>query len=176
MADNLIQTVGIEQLCGLLAGKGNPPITKARVSQLVKEGMPQKGRGQYDPYACMYWYIGRLRNAIRARRTENEDGSSTSVEEERKRLIRIQADAAELALKERTGELVNATEAAQKVGQLFASVKARLNAVPARAAAKVTGETNRVIVQGVIQKEINEATAELADGKFVTGGSKRKAG
>ena len=30
-------------------------LQKRRVQQLVKEGMPKEGRGQYDPVKCMLW-------------------------------------------------------------------------------------------------------------------------
>jgi hypothetical protein len=51
----LINTI---ELCRILAGQGNQPLTKPRITQLEKEGMPKAGRDQWDAVQCMYWYLG----------------------------------------------------------------------------------------------------------------------
>jgi phage terminase Nu1 subunit (DNA packaging protein) len=160
--------VGIEEICRVLAGDGNEPITKPRISQLVKDGMPVVGRNQYDPVRCMFWYIGKLRRSVKSRKTENEDGTSSSVEEERKRLLREQADAAAMDNAVKRGELVEIGDVEKRVTDMLVNLKARIGAVPARVAPKVVGETNRVLVQGTISKEINTALSELGEGAIFT--------
>jgi len=48
---------------------------------------------------------------------------------------------------------------------IVAAAKARLLAVPARVAPRVLGETSRVMVQGLIEKEIKEALQALGEVK-----------
>jgi phage terminase Nu1 subunit (DNA packaging protein) len=148
----------------VLAGDGNEPITKPRITQLVKDGMPIVGRNQYDPVRCMYWYIGKLRRSVKSRKTENVDGTSSSVEEERKRLLREQADSAAMANAVMRGELVEIQTVEKRVTDMLVNLKARIQAVPSRIAPKVVGETNRVLIQGTISKEINQALSDLGDG------------
>lgn len=156
--------VTIEEICRILAGDGNEPITKPRITQLVKEGMPVVGRNEYDPVRCMYWYIGKLRRSVKARKTENDDGSSSSVEEERKRLLREQADSAAMDNALKRGELIEVAEVEKTVTDMLVNIKARVQAVPPRVAPKIVGETNRVLIQGVISKEINQALSDLGTG------------
>lgn len=152
----------------MLAGDGNEPITKPRITQLVKDGMPIVGRNQYDPVRCMYWYIGKLRRSVKSRKTENVDGTSSSVEEERKRLLREQADAAAMDNAVKRGELVEIGHVEKRVTDMLVNLKARIQAVPSRVAPKVVGETNRVLIQGTISKEINQALTDLGEGGIFT--------
>lgn len=161
----LINTI---ELCRILAGHGNEPLTKPRITQLEKEGMPRAGRDQWDAVQCMFWYIGKLRRSVKSRKTENEDGTSSSVEEERKRLLREQADAAAMDNAVKRGELVEIGDVEKRVTDMLVNLKARIGAVPARVAPKVVGETNRVLVQGTISKEINTALSELGEGAIFT--------
>ena len=150
------------ELCRLLAGEGNPPITAAMVSKLVADGMPQIARGKYDGVRCMYWYLGRLRRSVKRRGTENEDGSDSSISDERKRLLRAQADIAEIELAKANGDLLSIADWEAAASDLVAGAKARLMAIPARLAPRVVGEQNQVVVQLAIEKAIHEALEELS--------------
>lgn len=154
-----------KELCSLLAGEGNPPLTVERVRQLVNEGMPKVGRDEFDGVRCMFWYLGRMRRAVAHKETENEDGGHSGLRSERKRLTKAQADREELELAKLRGEMIAVADWEKATSDLVASAKARLLAVPARVAPKVLGETSRVMVQGIIEKEIKEALSSLAKKK-----------
>lgn len=155
--------VGGQEICRILAGEGNQPLSLERVRQLVRKGMPQDSKGEYDAVRCMYWYLGELRRIVANKETENEDGSSASnIRAERKRLLRAQADREELELAALQKQMVTVEEWESYTAELVVSAKARIMAVPSRVAPRVVGETNRVIVQGVIEKELKTALAELA--------------
>jgi len=158
-----MQTIGTKELCRLLAGEGNPPLTRERIRQLVNEGMPKTGRDEFDGVRCMFWYLGKLRRAVAHKETENEDGSSTGIRAERKRLLKTQADREELELAELRREMLKVSDWEAATADLVTTAKARILAVPARVAPRVVGETNRVLVQGMIEKELKAALSELAE-------------
>lgn len=155
--------VGINEICRVLAGEGNPPLTPERIRQLVNEGMPKAGRNEYDAVRCMFWFLGKMRRAVAHRETENEDGSSSGIRAERKRLLKTQADREELELAQLRREMVTVEDWEKATADLVTTAKARILAVPARVAPRVVGETNRVLVQGMIEKELKTALGELAE-------------
>ena len=158
-----MQTIGTNELCRLLAGEGNQPLTRERIRQLVSEGMPKVGRDEFDGVRCMFWFLGKMRRAVAHRETENEDGSSSGIRAERKRLLKAQADREELDLAEARKRMVTVEDWEKATADVVTAAKARILAVPARVAPRVVGETNRVLVQGIIEKELKTALGELAE-------------
>lgn len=67
-------------------------LTESRVHQLVKEGLPKEGRGQYDAVKCIRWYIVYLQNAIEKTAAPALDGVFAGEQRERVRLMRAAAD------------------------------------------------------------------------------------
>ena len=157
--------VGVKEICRVLAGDGNPPLTPERIRQLVNEGMPKAGRNEYDAVRCMFWYLGKVRRMVSHKETENADGSASGIRSERKRLLKVQADREELELAQIQGRLVTLEDWEKATADIVAAAKARLLAVPARVAPRVLGETSRVLVQGIIEKEIKEALQALGEAK-----------
>lgn len=157
--------VGIKEICRVLAGEGNPPLTPERIRQLVNDGMPKAGRNEYDAVRCMFWYLGKVRRMVSHKETENADGSASGIRSERKRLLKVQADREELELGQIQGRLVMVEDWEKATSDIVAAAKARLLAVPARVAPRVLGETSRVLVQGIIEKEIKEALQALGEAK-----------
>lgn len=154
--------VGIVEICKVLAGDGNPPLTPERVRQLVNEGMPKDGHGQYDAVRCMFWYLGKCRRMIAHKETDNADGSSSGIRGERKRLLSTQADIAEMELAKARSETISIDDHTRVLSELVMETKARMMSIPARAAADVVGETSRVMVQAKIEKRVREAMSHLA--------------
>ena len=60
------QPVDITELRRLLGGAGNQPISEVFVGKLVRQGLPKRRRGVYDPVACLHWYVGALRRSRHA--------------------------------------------------------------------------------------------------------------
>jgi hypothetical protein len=155
--------VGIEEICRVLAGQDNPPMTPERIRQLVNEGMPKDGHGQYDAVRCMYWYLGKVRRMVSHKESENADGTSSGIRGERKRLLSTQADIAEMELARARMETISIQDHERILGELVMETKARMMSIPARAAADVVGETSRVMVQAKIEKRVREAMSHLSD-------------
>lgn len=155
-------SVTIKQICTILAGEGHEPLSEMRITQLVRDGMPKEARGQYDPVRCMYWYIGSLRTVVSRRETQNTDGTSSNLTTERKRLITAQAERTELELAKTRGELITTTECERLLSEIVLETRARLLAVPARAARQLVGEKSMVMAQAKVEKEIRVALDEMA--------------
>jgi phage terminase Nu1 subunit (DNA packaging protein) len=156
-------SVGIEEICRVLAGHGNPPLTPERVRQLVNEGMEKDGHGKYDAVRCMFWYLGKVRRMVSHKETENDDGSSSGIRGERRRLLSAQADTAEMELAKARAETISMEDHVRILSELVQETKGRMMSIPARAAADVVGETSRVMVQAKIEKRVREAMAHLAE-------------
>ena len=154
--------VGIEEICRVLAGDGNEPITKPRISQLVKDGMPVVGRNQYDPVRCMFWYIGKLRRSVKSRQTENDDGSRSSIEQERKRLLKADADIREVERAKALGESMAVSDHERIVADLVQEFQARLRAVAPRVAPDCVMEPSRTMIQARIEKAHDELLTSMA--------------
>jgi phage terminase Nu1 subunit (DNA packaging protein) len=152
----------LRQICAILAGDGNDPLSEMRITQLVRKGMPKEARGQYDPVRCMYWYIGWLRGTMSKRETGNDDGSSTNLTFERKRLLAVQAQRAELELAKSKGSMISIVDHARALSEVVVESRARLLAVPSRVARQLVNETSLVMAQAKVEKEIRAALAELA--------------
>lgn len=155
----LINTI---ELCRILAGQGNQPLTKPRITQLEKEGMPKAGRDQWDAVQCMYWYLGVLRRHVRSRMSENQDGSSSSVEQERKRLLRFQGDRAEVEAAKARGEAMSIADHERILGDFGQEVAARVRAVGPRIAGDLTNEPSRTMIQAKLEKAHDEALVSIA--------------
>src|ERR1700688_4760801 len=133
-----------------------------RVQQLVKEGMPKEGRGQYDPVKCMLWYIRYLQAALERRSVQMTDGTFAGEREERVRLLRADADLREIELAKERSHLVAIPDIEQMFTDLVLTTKARIMAIPPRLAPELVGEPSRVMIQAKIEKACNESLAYLA--------------
>jgi phage terminase Nu1 subunit (DNA packaging protein) len=141
-------------------------LTERRIEQLVHEGMPKLERGRYDLYACAKWYIRYLQNAMERRATETGDDSSKSLNlnEEKKRLIRAQADIAEVELKKKIGELIPANLVDDKFMTFAGVVHDRFLSLPPRIAPRLEGESRDVIrikLHEVVRDTLNGLSNDL---------------
>jgi phage terminase Nu1 subunit (DNA packaging protein) len=134
----------------------------SRVQQLVKEGLPREGRGQYDPVKCMLWYIRYLQNVLEKKSVPTLDGGFIGEREERLRLLRADADLREMELARERGLYIALGDYERTLADLVLTTKARIMAIPARVAPDLVGETSRVMVQAKVEKACKEALASLA--------------
>ena len=138
-------------------------LQKRRVQQLVNEGMPKEGRGQYDPVKCMLWYIRYLQAALEKRSVPMTDGTFAGEREERVRLLRADADLREIELAKERSQLVAISDIEQLFTDLVLTTKARILAIPPRLAPELVGESSRVMIQAKIEKACKEALSYLAN-------------
>src|SRR5690242_19449917 len=80
------------------------------VSRLVEEGMPKKGRGQFDLARCLLWYI-RYQARIVNRRENGPEGQMKRIREQQIALLSHKAEAAEYELARLRREYVPAKAA-----------------------------------------------------------------
>lgn len=133
-----------------------------RIQQLVNEGMPKQGRGEYDGAKCMLWYIRYLQAAIKRRAIPMEGDELISEREQRVRKMRIDADLRDIELAKQRGQIVSIADVEREMSDMALTVKARIMAVPPRVAPDLLGETSRVMVQAKLEKALKEALRELA--------------
>lgn len=137
-------------------------LTVQRVGQLVKEGMPKEGRGQYDAVKCMLWYIRYLQAALEKKSVPMTDGTFAGEREERVRLLRADADMREIELARERSQLVAIPDIEQMFTDLVLTTKARIMAIAPRLAPELVGETSRVMIQAKIEKSCKDALSYLA--------------
>jgi phage terminase Nu1 subunit (DNA packaging protein) len=137
-------------------------LSEQRIHQLVKEGMPKEGRGQYDPIKCAYFYIRYLQAAIEKRSASMPDGGYAGVREERARLLRADADLKEMELARKRSQLISLADYERALADLFLTTKARIMATPPRLAPELVGDESRVMIQAKLEKACKDALAYLA--------------
>jgi phage terminase Nu1 subunit (DNA packaging protein) len=149
-------TVGPEKVAQALN------LTESRVHQLVKEGLPKEGRGQFDPVKCMLWYIRYLQAAIEKKSVPTLDGGFVGEREERVRLLRADADLREMELARERSLVISIADYERTLADIILTTKARVMAIPPRVAPEVVGQTSRVMAQALIEKACKEALTYLA--------------
>lgn len=165
-AKSSVALVSVRELCALLAGEGQPPLTEMRISQLVGEGMPKAARGQYDPMACMHWYLGKLRTAVQRKSSEGSDGSTRDLMAERTRLTAAQADQAELDRDEKIGRLIPLDVHENIMTSWALVVKQLALAIPARLSSKLDMQP-RTKVRLLLEEAMKGLLIDVATGKSV---------
>src|SRR4029077_16474733 len=84
-------------------------LTESRVHQLVKEGLPKEGRGQFDPVKCLHFYIRYLQSKIEKRSLPTLAGDEGE-RSARIRLLRTQADLKEIDLAKLRSQYVSTSD------------------------------------------------------------------
>lgn len=158
-----VKTVSITELRRLLAGDGHEPLTEMAISKFVKDGMPKAARGQYDPTACMVWYIGRLRTSVQQRKTEGANGEQISLDDAQIRLTTAKAENEEMTAAERRGELMPLSLHISETAKLITVTKQRLLNLPGRIAPKLA-DLSRHEAKALLAAAINGALMDLAKG------------
>jgi phage terminase Nu1 subunit (DNA packaging protein) len=149
-------TVNAEKIGRALA------LTEQRVHQLVKEGLPKEGRGQFDPVKCMLWYIRYLRAALQKKAVPTLDGGFVGEREERVRLLRADADLREMELAKERALYVSIADVEMEITDLVLTTKAQILSIPPRLAPELVGENSRLMIQAKLEKACKEALAYLA--------------
>jgi len=137
-------------------------LTRQRVQQLVKEGLPREARGRYDAVKCMLWYVRYLQGVLEKRSMLTPDGGSSGERAERVRLLRAHADLREMELASQRSSVISVADYERTLAGFILTVKARVMAIAPRVAHEVTGQTSRVMIQALIEKQCKEALSYLA--------------
>lgn len=78
------------------------------------------------------------------------------------RVKRLRGDKLEMEIQQRAGELVDADELLIVLSSMISRVKTRILSLPTSLAATVTGKTDRVEVQSMIEEKIHATLEELS--------------
>lgn len=141
-------------------------ISQSAVSALVRADVFEKRpRGGFDLDECRTAYLRRLREeaAGRAAQGDREDGDLDIVAE-RARLAKEQADRLEMENALRRQELVEFDHFVARVGQLLATVRTRLLALPAECAVQWAAAQTPAVAEAVIRDVVYQALEELSSG------------
>ena len=134
-------------------------ISERRIQQLVKDGViPKTQHGRYELAPAVQGYIRFLQERSLGRPNAPEDYHM-----EKARLVKHQADKAELDVLEQSGELLRLDEVVLGWNKMISECKTRLLSIPSKAAPIVASETNAGAVQEIIEELVREALEELAN-------------
>jgi phage terminase Nu1 subunit (DNA packaging protein) len=138
-------------------------ISSATVSKLASEGvLPRAGRGEYDAPGCVQAYVRhRLGTAAK------EDPTVVRLMNERSRLTKAKADAAEREARVRGGELVEASEIEAAWVSVITTARNRLRLIPSKVALRVVGLKSPADAQELLRREIDDALDAIAHGPAI---------
>lgn len=132
-------------------------LTERRVQQLSKENViPKMDHGRYDLVQAVQGYVRYLQERSLGRPSAPEDYHT-----EKARLVKAQADKAELEVKTIRGELVQADAVASEWFAAINDCKSRLLSIASKAAPILASESNAGTCQTIIDDLVREALTEL---------------
>ena len=128
------------------------------MQQLARDGIiPKPEKGKYDLVGCVQGYIAYLQSRAYGKETGSVDQYA-----ERSRLIKLQADKAQLELDVMRAKLISADEVEELWATLLATFRARLLAVPTRATHLVQHLKEFYAIEQSLRDLVCDALTELA--------------
>lgn len=135
-------------------------LTERRVQQLSKEGViPKTEKNRYELAPAVQGYIGYLQD-----RMAGNSAMPADFHIEKARLVKAQADKAELEANELNGKLVRVEDVKKELFESITDCKNRLMSIASKAAPIVANETEPGVVQSIIDDLVREALKELSEG------------
>lgn len=152
MSDATTPTYSIGTIAKLLL------LSERRVQQLVKERVIKKTEhGRYELAPCVQGYIKYLQE----RAQKGNPGFGIDYHQEKARLVKSQADKAEIELQQMANSLVSTDEVIKVWTEVVTDCKSRLLSVASKAAPIVATETSAGLCQKIIDELVREALLEL---------------
>jgi phage terminase Nu1 subunit (DNA packaging protein) len=125
---------------------------------LAQEGIiPKPDKNQYELIGCVRAYINYLQQRAFGKGTAPKDTHL-----ERARLIKAQADIAEIELAERTGALITVERVENDWMDMVNNCRSKLLSIPTKCAYQVMALDNPEEIQKYLKRMIYEALSELA--------------
>jgi phage terminase Nu1 subunit (DNA packaging protein) len=135
-------------------------LSERRVNQLNKMGViPKNGRGRYDIVPAVHGYLDFIKEKAP---TTYQSDKHIDYHTEKARLIRSQADQAEIELLKTKQNIITVDDMKRLLQDVVLSTKSRLLNVPNRVAPMVVSEDDEGYIKEIMIAEINEALNELA--------------
>jgi len=132
-------------------------LTERRIQQLASEGIiPKSERGKYDLVECVRGYIKFLQD-----RAFGKELSALDSHTERTRLLKAQADIAELECEQMRGTLIDCEVIQEHWCMQDGAMKTKIMGLPTKVAHVVQNATTMVEIENAINRECVEALQEL---------------
>ena len=144
-------------------------VGRSCVAKYLKQGMPVREDGRLDKDAVLAWVAANVQQRIssenkganRARRlTTSRTRKATSIElaEERARLVKAQADAAEFKLARERGEYVKAADVERQWSEDYRAVQGHLLGLPSKIGAQLGLDRRQIsLIDDLVRDALNEA-------------------
>ena len=123
--------------------------------------LPKLGPGRYDPFAVVAAYVRYLKAGLDTPSLGNGN-SRESYAEQRTRLYKTRADAAEFEFSQMRGDIISFENAIIYWGDLITTAKMRLLSIPKKLSAQVALINSPAKIETLLAGEINQALTELA--------------
>lgn len=147
-------------------------LTDRRVQQLVKDGIiPKTEHGRYELAPAVQGYIRYLQD-----RSVGNALAPADYHLEKSRLTRLQADKAEMEVKEIAGELVRVEDLLNAWHEILMDCKGKILSIPSKLATVVIDIDDPAEAQELIESHLREALEELSDYVAVREGQRDTAG
>jgi phage terminase Nu1 subunit (DNA packaging protein) len=132
-------------------------VSERRVQQLVKLGIvPKNEHGRYELVPAVQGYVRYLQE-----RAQGRPGAPEDYHQEKSRLVKLQADKAQLEVEELADQLVRADDVRKEWEEMLGDMKGRLLGLPSKAAPIVAPQSHPGDVLDVLEDLVNEALQEL---------------
>lgn len=133
-------------------------ISERRVQQLAQEGIiPKPDTNQYELVGCVRSYINYLQQRAFGKGSVPQDTYL-----ERARLLKAQADMAEIELAERTGQLVTVERVEADWMEMVSACRAKMLSLPTKTAYQIAHLENPQEIEKFLKRTIYEALTEMA--------------
>ena len=133
-------------------------ISERRVQQLAQEGIiPKPEKNQYELIGSVRSYINYLQQRAFGKGAVPQDTHL-----ERARLLKAQADMAEIELAERTGQLVTVERIEGDWVAMVTACRAKLLGIPTKTAYQISNLQDVGEIENFLKRTIHEALSELA--------------
>lgn len=133
-------------------------LTERRVQQLAQEGIiPKPEKNQYELVGSVRSYINYLQQRAFGKGVGPQDTHL-----ERARLLKAQADMAEIELAERTGSLVTVDRVEADWTDMVSACRAKMLGIPTKTAYQIAHLENPQEIEKFLKRTIYEALAEMA--------------
>ena len=129
-------------------------VTKARIHQFVKEGMPKSKRNAYPLALCVQWAV----RFWKAKASDPDD----ETRRHKKRLVKEKADQLERVNKSARGELIPSEQVRRDAKRAGRIVKEKVTSWPGRVAALVAVESDVFKVDQILRQECNQLLDEIS--------------
>ena len=130
-------------------------ITERRVQQLARDGIiPKAKRGEYDLVACVRGYVTYLQQAA--------NGRTGDAAVDRNRLLKAQADRAELECRMLMREVIPVLEIEESWARILKSFQSRLLALPMRLVQAAHTHSDQFAAEAAVRALLSEALSELS--------------